>query len=345
MKFRLTSILWLFALLAAAMAAFGPLLGIIAALFVLVVWSDILYGRKLFFTGAEWLVVLGILATLVALLIPASRVAREAARRTHCQHNLINLAKALLSYQSHRGALPAAAGPDRGSAAPVSWRIRILPSLDMQSQFSAYRRDQPWDSPNNRILATQREYLYACPSDPLLASQTPAATNYFAVVGDRAAWLPDRGRALDEFKDGPENTILLIEAIGRNAPWPKPEDLSFDEALTLLTNPPPGSTAHDHSDRPGYFYRDDVVQGLHVAFADGSVRYLKWPLSRKLATALLTIDGGETIDNREFDRVTEPQLDFGKIYAHVMFAILAIVPAHRLWRRARSGGSVNPPSV
>jgi hypothetical protein len=70
-----------------------------------------------------------------------------------------------------------------------------------------------------------------------------------------------------------------------------------------------------------------------VAFADGSVRFLALPLSPSLATALLTADGGEIIDDRAFDRASLPQLDYGKIYSLATFVALSLLPAGRLLRR------------
>jgi type II secretory pathway pseudopilin PulG len=334
MKFRLTSILWVFALLAAAMAAFGPALGIGAALLVFAFWSDVLYLRRI--VPAEWLVILVILATLIALLIPAIQSPREAARRTQCQHQLRQLARALMNRVEQRGAFPPAAGAGSNGAAVMSWRVAMLPQLDQYPTFQAYRQNEPWNGPTNRNLAPPSYYVFCCPSDPNLTSPTPATTNYFGVVGNHAAWAPDRGRRLDDFQDDRATTILLLEVADRNTPWSKPEDLSFDEALALLTDPPPGATTHDYDGRLSYFDRSAVVPGMHVAFADGSICFLHLPLSREFASALLTIDGGETIDEREFDRVTQPQLDYAKIYGHAVFALLAFLPASRLIRRRKT---------
>src|SRR4051794_33142264 len=58
------------------------------------------------FTLVELLVVIAIIGALVALLLPAVQAAREAARRTTCESNLRNVALAVLTYESAKGAPP-----------------------------------------------------------------------------------------------------------------------------------------------------------------------------------------------------------------------------------------------
>jgi prepilin-type processing-associated H-X9-DG protein len=90
--------------------------------------------------------------------------------------------------------------------------------------------------------------------------------------------------------------------------------------------------SHDgHEVSNGFFYKPSV--GRNVAFADGSVAFMIAPLHRKLAEALLTVDGREQIDSSEFDKATEPQLDYAKCYGFGMFVILSLAPAAWIGRR------------
>ncbi len=325
-SFRLTTILWAMALLAASMATFGSL-GIFVACVLLAAWAAVFRTPRT--TISEWCVIIAVAVVLILLLLPPFDVGRESSRQAQCINHLHQVTKALQIHERMQDSFPAARGSE--NAPPHSWRLAILPQIDEQSLWQSYRFDEPWDSPHNSLVGDTPVNLFACPSDPTHSLQS--RTNYLAVVGPEAAWLPERGRARDEFKDGLWQTILLIDVPGRDVPWSQPADLTFEEAVDLLTTAP-SQTPHSRTRNPGFFYKDDQ-QGVLVAFANGRVDFLHLPLSKDLATALLTIDGGETIDENQLNRLTQPQLDLAKCYAFAGFVALAVAPAWRLLRRPR----------
>src|SRR3954468_12138591 len=81
------------------------------------------------FTLIELLVVVGIIAVLIALLLPALQRAREHANRTVCLGNLRQLAAAMIMYNNeNKGKFPAA-----GTAQQIDdwiyWEITVAPNV------------------------------------------------------------------------------------------------------------------------------------------------------------------------------------------------------------------------
>lgn len=64
-------------------------------------------GRRRAFTLIELLIVVGIIAILMAMIIPTTRYVREQARRTKCTSNLRGIHGAIVDYtEDYRGLLP-----------------------------------------------------------------------------------------------------------------------------------------------------------------------------------------------------------------------------------------------
>ncbi len=107
------------------------------------------------FTLIELMVVIGIVAILISLLLPAIQQAREAARRTQCRNNLMQLGIALRSYEdSHRVLPPGCVSPTgpvltrSADTYRIGWLVQILPYLD---EVPAYRQVN-FDTPQLSFL-------------------------------------------------------------------------------------------------------------------------------------------------------------------------------------------------
>jgi prepilin-type processing-associated H-X9-DG protein len=326
MSFRLWTIFYVFALLAAAMATFGPG-GIIAAGLVLGFWSWAFYGRST--AGCLGLLFVGAIV-LIALLLPSIQSAREAARRVQCANNLKQIILALINYDTSKGTFPPSSLDDVSGTPMHSWRVLILPYLEQQRLFTAYNFNEAWNGPNNSKLAGQMLDFYRCPSTYDDRTANKFETNYFMVAGPGTA----AGKHLASIRDGAANTILVIEASGLDRNWMEPGDLTIDEAVELLTTKP--RSGHRHVSDGFLTTKYYETSQRNVAFCDGHVEFMGQLKDASLARALLTADGGEPIPE-DLEEIYVPPtsttvVKWGRVWGLSVFVILSLLPATRLLR-------------
>jgi prepilin-type N-terminal cleavage/methylation domain-containing protein/prepilin-type processing-associated H-X9-DG protein len=126
-------------------------------------------ARRRGFTLIELLVVIAIIGVLIALLLPAVQMAREAARRAQCSNNLKQLGLAVQTYAGENNqTLP----PSGACGAPQnhSMKVRLLPFLEQQVAFNNVNFDvgSIWGSPDqfmNATITTMKFNFFSCPSD------------------------------------------------------------------------------------------------------------------------------------------------------------------------------------
>jgi prepilin-type processing-associated H-X9-DG protein len=233
-----------------------------------------LRGRNMAIAG----IVLGGIGCLftIALIMPATRSAREAGRRSQCINNLKQIGLAFENYHSAYGSLPAAAITDENGRPLLSWRVAILPYLESNTLYSKFHLDEPWDSPHNLSLLGAMPHVYTCPSDSTLK---PGMTGYQVVIGSSTAFTPDfKPVTFPEITDGLSRTVVVGES-RQSVPWTKPEDVRFDMAISLT-----GLGSHH-----GYHNN-----GFNVLFADGVVRFVSSPIAPSTLRAIITRNGNET---------------------------------------------------
>ncbi len=135
-------------------------------------------GSERGFTLVELLVVITILAMLVALLIPAVQMAREAARKTQCLNNEKQLALGIVNYATTKQKFPPmfTAQPNwsgGGATIPaVGWVPEILSTIEQNEYYRLYKSDQLRD----QLIAGQtlEVEVLNCPSRaPVLNSKAP----------------------------------------------------------------------------------------------------------------------------------------------------------------------------
>ena len=233
-------------------------------------------GRRIGLTLIEVLVVFAILCLIVVLLLPATRDARGAARRTQCRNNLHLVTVALHNYHDAYGALPPAMTTDVTGRPLHSWRTLILPFLDQRILYESIDLSKPWDDPVNADALSKIPMIYRCPS-----FEGPShLTTYVAVVGPNACFPPQNSRTLGEITDDRSQSAMVVETPAAAAvPWMAPQDGGTEVLLRLNSE---AQTLHE--------------KGIFVAFVDGHVRFLNIDVPAATRAALVTINGSESIE-------------------------------------------------
>ena len=271
--------------------------------------------------AAMILVVLAAVGSWLATLYNRALAARD---QEWCRIQLTNFAMAVVYYQGAKGTFPPGTMP--GGALPPEQRVSWVPLIWSWTDYSQgltylFEPDRPWDAPENLLPRIQLdpaggtpsiipspgppEFRLRCPSNQTrLGPGLPVPLHYVGIagLGVDAPTLPaghpragvfgyDRRTAPGDIVDGTSVTMLLAETTVGNGPW---------------TAGGPATVRGLDPGRPPYIGPGGQFGGAHpggamVAFADGSVRFLREAIDPKVFEALSTIAGGEALP-QEWDR-------------------------------------------
>lgn len=277
------------------------------------------------FTLVELLVVIAIIGVLVALLLPAVQMAREAGRRTQCTNNLKQIGLASHNHHDILGFLPRAGsdGPDitccnAKERTGWSWAYQLLPYIEQNNVY---------ENTSDSVVALSAINSYFCPTRRAPGKYGSAAKNDYAGNGGSAIggagkdgtmirqWaalpkplgtLPDQKRRLADVVDGTSNALLVAEkqvhpstwgtAGGDNEPW---NNAGWDECIVRfgseLPQPDmkhPDSTQSTHWSRK---FGSSHPGGINAVRVDGSVGFVSYTIDATTWLRFCTIADGNPL--------------------------------------------------
>jgi prepilin-type N-terminal cleavage/methylation domain-containing protein/prepilin-type processing-associated H-X9-DG protein len=198
------------------------------------------------FTLIELLVVIAIIAVLLALLLPAVQMSREAARRSGCLHNLKQLGLALHNYHQDHQAFP----PGRtrsfvnGQGHCFSALAQILPQLDQASLFNSINFAHSADrSLENATARNTMVEVFFCPSDPLRQLRPGSGpTSYmlstgsaYPVANSDGVFYENSSVRSRDVVDGSSQTVCVSETV-RSDGRPENNYITLRPETTPLTD-------------------------------------------------------------------------------------------------------------
>ncbi len=182
------------------------------------------------FTLIELLVVIAIIAVLIALLLPAVQSAREAARRTQCVNNLMQLSLAIQNYESAHEVLPPGVVNDSGPVANTpkgyhfGWITQILPFFEQKNAYKHLNiKVDLYDAANTTVRSHMISSLL-CPSNPMRSASSSVVTTSYAAchnaieapidVKNNGVFYLNSATRFEDVTDGTSSTIFLGEKMG-----------------------------------------------------------------------------------------------------------------------------------
>ena len=213
-------------------------------------------------------VTLGVIAFAVVGLIGAVLyLSTQGRRENQLKSQMKALGHALHDYHDVHKAFPPAYVLAKNERT-TSWRALVLREVGHGDLHRAYRFNESWESPHNRSLQPRIPDVYVSPRGGV---PKPGVTHMLAVVDPRTAWPEQHSMTLEKLLDGPSLTVFVVEAPESKIVWTEPKDLSFDEALEVVS-PPVG--------------KPDAKSV--VLMGDGAVRSVSATINREIAKRLLT---------------------------------------------------------
>ncbi len=197
-------------------------------------------------------------ANFDAILARAMEEAQQEAAQAARTNSLRQLLLAMHNYESTYRVTPFLHTADGRLSEDLSWRVRVLPFIEMADLYNSFDLSQPWDSEKNKPLAEKMPQIYG----------KDGMTNM--------CWIVSEVKRFADITDGLSNTICMIES-KELVPWTEAKDISLEDAEKMIVGLADG---------------EKILVGMY----DGSVRYLDNKTPKEVVRGMLTPTGGEVIN-------------------------------------------------
>jgi len=275
------------------------------------------------FTLIELLVVIAIIAILIALLLPAVQQAREAARRTQCKNNLMQLVLAVHNYEMAFELLPPGVvnqtGPIKNEEQGyhVSWTVQLLPYIDKGNVYRNFDFSVGVYDPKNAGPRAISIPTLNCPSaanfrdDEMVQDSNYGACHHDVEApinaDNRGVFFRNSRISFQDIPDGSSNTIFLGEKLValNDFGWTSGTPATLRNTGTLINRSIPDPFANVEFERAADIdealllevggFASQHAGGAQFAFGDGSARFLSENIDIKLYSNLGHRADGEMV--------------------------------------------------
>ncbi len=286
------------------------------------------------FTVIELLVAIGVVALLMAMILPAIQSSREAARRTVCSDRLRQIGIAVQSHEAQHQRYPTA-------FQELAWEYEILPFMDQTPLFEKLKTRASDIFALTEFLNGMQLPMFQCPSDATLQTWS---VNYLINIGSTFDYLDrydgfrctrflssrDVPDGLSQTAFASEGITLLCDRKDRRSSWKTPVPYPYEDELDLFADlcaeMPSGAIGvggdpsrnlrssanlvYDHIMTPNqpsclnfnfdlphstYASSSDHRAGVNVLFADGAVKFVGNGVARNVWRAVGTRNGHEPV--------------------------------------------------